>query len=676
MRIEKRNSRKKKAKNSTSKLIGKRVETKGEEENSFLHKLLTHLIELEMQNQEMREMMHRLESARDQYADLFNFAPVPYFVVNSKGIIQQANLAAGNLLGSERAKLKGKPFSIFTSEHDAWRENFYSYLIRVFKAETIQTAELLLQNKSGEFIPVQLESVRIKDDPGGLECCTMTLRDIRDEKRTKQLELLNTELFREKEISRRYLELSGVFFVALDRHGNIEMINETGKRILGIKSKLKKDVEKNKKRVNLKLEGLNWFENFIPVKDREKIKNLYNRMMLGEMEVESYENNVLCKDGSERTILWRIALLVNDKSAITGTLSSGTDITIMKLEEAKLRQTLQALKESDLGFRNIFENVNDAILIIEADSGKILNVNKKVIELLGYSFGEILQMKIFDLYPEEDLPALRERYKQLQLKGQSLFEVSPIRKDGSIIRLEVNGRLIEYDGRKAFLNVARDIGGRKKDEAFLMSALLEGQEKERKRIAADLHDSIQPLLSTIKRKVESLAPVITMNDKGIKKSYRDIDNLLDRTLKEIKAISRNLASPALADFGLVATLHDLCENMNQEQKASINFYSTGVDEKLNTKIANGLYRISQELLHNAIRHSMASAITLQLIGHSNSVVLMIEDDGKGFDVSVKRKGLGLKNITARVKAMEGNLDVDSMKERGTIITVEVPLLAG
>jgi len=364
---------------------------------------------------------------------------------------------------------------------------------------------------------------------------------------------INNNLKKEIEVARRYFDLAGVIFVSLDLNGKIKIMNQTGCKILGYKTQLvdgKLEVNENG---FSSLEGLDWFENFIPEENRAMLRKLhFEALKEQKLDDEYYINEVLCKDGSHKMISWHNAFLKDENGEITGSLSSGMDIS---------------------------ERMN----------------------------------------AENELHQERER-----------------------------------------------------SEKIMMDAILKGQEKERQRIAADLHDSIQPLLSTIKRKVESFKSFTKDLSKEKKQEYQKINSLLNQSLVEIKSISYNLVPPTLKDFGLINTLQDLCENMDLSGKATVHFIASNMDEKLNNDKEMGLYRIAQELLTNSLKHSEADHITLQLIGHEDSVILIIEDDGIGFDNNMRKAGLGMKNIFTRVKNLGGVVDIDSVKGRGSTIIVEVP----
>jgi len=146
-------------------------------------------------------------------------------------------------------------------------------------------------------------------------------------------------------------------------------------------------------------------------------------------------------------------------------------------------------------------------------------------------------------------------------------------------------------------------------------------------------------------------------------------------MREIKEISFNLMPAILKDFGLVFTLKDYCKTITEGGKLEVNLDIHGVKTRLDEVTEVMLFRIAQELINNVIKHANATQIELQLIAHQKTLILMVEDNGKGIEYpknSRPTKNYGLKNVESRVKALNGLMAMDSIKNRGTIITIEIP----
>lgn len=199
-------------------------------------------------------------------------------------------------------------------------------------------------------------------------------------------------------------------------------------------------------------------------------------------------------------------------------------------------------------------------------------------------------------------------------------------------------------------------------------AIIELQEQERKRIAEDLHDSLGHLLSTAKLNLQSLPP-------GQKEKYFGTLQLLDQASTQIREISFNLMPQALEEEGLVPALYELADKIRRSKLYEIMVQVHNMEDfQLDKQTCFNIYRIVQEAVNNILKHADAKEIGIQLVKQDDHLSIMIEDDGKGFDINqVKRRGRGLKNITARSEWLHGSISIDSTPGRGTTIAIEIPL---
>ena len=197
-----------------------------------------------------------------------------------------------------------------------------------------------------------------------------------------------------------------------------------------------------------------------------------------------------------------------------------------------------------------------------------------------------------------------------------------------------------------------------------MQSMIEGQEIERERIARDLHDSLGGLLSTIKLQFDSVKAK-NENIKNIKE-YKNANKLLDTAVEEVRSISHNLQPGALMNLGLIPAINDLINRFDGEHYPDIDFQHYLIPEKMNNMFTLSIYRIIQELLHNAIKHAKATEILLQINKENDEIVIQLEDDGVGFDIeNLERIGMGLENIKSRINYLKGTLNIDSKKGEGT-----------
>lgn len=201
-----------------------------------------------------------------------------------------------------------------------------------------------------------------------------------------------------------------------------------------------------------------------------------------------------------------------------------------------------------------------------------------------------------------------------------------------------------------------------------MAALIEGQEKERSRIARDLHDGLGQMLNAIKMNVN----VIMQDKTDASTLYR----LIDEAIQESVRISENLLPAKLKDFDLATCLRSLCSQMAKSASAIVNFQSMGSRAIIDQSQKVNIYRIAQEAINNAIKHAQAGTITMQLTEEPDRVRLSIEDDGRGIrhsnDHDLFKKN-GLVNMRDRAEIMGGRFSMESDYNRGTLILVDVLL---
>ena len=198
------------------------------------------------------------------------------------------------------------------------------------------------------------------------------------------------------------------------------------------------------------------------------------------------------------------------------------------------------------------------------------------------------------------------------------------------------------------------------------SALLEGQENERRRIIKELHDGVGQLLTAVRMRVEMLE-----GEDGLKE---EIKGRINETIAEVRRISYNVMPQALVDFGLEAALRGLCYSIKSYANLDVDFtYVREVDRLVNFEVSTALFRIAQEGLNNIVKYAGATSVNLHVIEKEEEIYLMLEDNGKGFDVNSRREGMGLQNIHERAELLNGTAQIHSTPGEGTTIEVFIPI---
>jgi signal transduction histidine kinase/Tfp pilus assembly protein PilF len=209
----------------------------------------------------------------------------------------------------------------------------------------------------------------------------------------------------------------------------------------------------------------------------------------------------------------------------------------------------------------------------------------------------------------------------------------------------------------------------KEQSEIALIKVLEAEERERTRIAKDLHDGIVQDLTAIKNNIK-----LTLNTpEKSKENLEIIYNELDKTSKEVREISYQMMPLTLKEFGLEKALDTLLNRTLSAHQITFDFNTVGIEQRLPEKIEVSVYRICQELLNNSLKHSKASRISLLLMSKNNTLSVTYEDNGIGFDAKNIEKGIGLNSLKSRIEMIKGNLEFDSEINKGTTAYIKIPL---
>jgi signal transduction histidine kinase len=209
----------------------------------------------------------------------------------------------------------------------------------------------------------------------------------------------------------------------------------------------------------------------------------------------------------------------------------------------------------------------------------------------------------------------------------------------------------------------------------MLQAELESQESERRRLAADLHDSIGGMLSTIR-----VGLITAARSLPEPQSIDETKRMLDDTISSVRRISRDLMPSTLEKFGFIQAIKELCERFQATSKISIGFSEEGEIPGLEQQRELMIFRIVQELLNNAVKHAQATLIEVTIGRDEHHVKIIVKDDGVGFDAVEQKndkqfgKGLGLFNIENRARLLNGIVNFESERQRGSKITLTLPVI--
>ena len=205
-----------------------------------------------------------------------------------------------------------------------------------------------------------------------------------------------------------------------------------------------------------------------------------------------------------------------------------------------------------------------------------------------------------------------------------------------------------------------------------LKAVIDGQEEERRRIARELHDGVGQKLSGIKLNWETISGSLKNSPKiG---QLEKMTMMLDDAAGEVRTISHQMMPKELEQFGLLPAIRGILQFNFGNTETQFNFEESGMETRLAQDIELALFRVLQELLANILKHAHAEMVSIQLVRRSTQIMLMVEDNGKGFDFdNLKSSGIGLVNMESRIEAINGKLNYETAVGKGTVVTIRIPL---
>jgi two-component system NarL family sensor kinase len=265
--------------------------------------------------------------------------------------------------------------------------------------------------------------------------------------------------------------------------------------------------------------------------------------------------------------------------------------------------------------------------------------------------------------------------KQAQIENQNLKLSQRNTQLGLLAVLLITTALVSYFiyNRNRLKQAARLQQEIIRQQDMAAKAIIEAEESERKRIAADLHDGVGQLCSAIKMNLSGLNDQVTFKDKEAVLAYEKTMAITDEACKEVRSISHQMMPNILLKSGLAVAVRDFLDKIDA-RRLQVQLDTFGLNERLDSKIETVLYRVIQETVNNVIKHAKANRLYITLDKDTDGISVTIEDNGTGFDIHDKEKfdGIGIKNITSRVEFLKGKVEFDSAPGRGTVVNVWVP----
>jgi PAS domain S-box-containing protein len=591
----------------------------------------------------------------------------------------------------------------------------------------------------------------------------------------------------ERDRAQNYLDIAGVIMVAINADETIELVNRRGSEVLGGKAE--------------EIVGSNWFDRFIPSDERETVREVFGKLMRGEIEpVEYFENRVRTAAGEQRVISWHNTVLYDGQGDIAGTLSSGEDVTdrrnaeealrrseelmrnvletapdgvtttdlegtiiysspaaariygvespdeltglnafeffvpedreramqdmLVALEQGSLlgrefrllradgssypaevsagvlrdatgaptgivaifrdvterKRAEEALRKSEEAFRTIAERSIDVIFTLDVE-GRITYCSPALVDVLGHLPRDVTDVRVIDFVDSSEVEAALVTLRRFA-GGESVqpFVLPVTHRDGHLVQVEVRAEPISHSGEVSGIQgVMHDVTERQQWEdrlRSLASDLSLAEEKERRRIAVELHDQVGQTLALANLKLGVLREEAEPGELAAR--LDEIRNYWQTAMAYTRSLTADLSPPVLYELGLEAALEWLVERQRAlHEDLVFGFTDDGSPKPVDEDVRIVLFQAVRELLVNVVKHAEATsaAVTVSRVG--DEVRVQVKDDGVGFDAQALRpEGIefGLYSIRERLRSLGGTVEIESRPGVGTVVGLCAPLV--
>ncbi len=625
-----------------------------------LHELMVHQVELEIQNEELIATRSELEANTKLLTDLYDFAPIGYLSLSSKGLIRQVNFMAARMLGRERGLLLDEDFTQFVAPEN--RRVLGDFMSRIFADDGKQPCEVALLQQGQ---PNMIVSLKGGLSPNGL-VCRMVIIDITEQRRVEAaVREKNEDLDRIFNLSHDLLGIAG-------NDGHFRRVNPEFEQVLGYSHE---ELTSHK------------YLSFIHPDDIPATLNEVARIKAGE-QVMDFANRFRCVDGSYRWLEWR-AVPYGD-----GLMCAvARDITDRK-------KAMEALLQSEEKFRSIIETSPTAFYIYQLQNDDriiLMHANAAADEKLGIKHAGLIGMRLEDAFPNlvgTDAPEIYRSIAKGELNNQrfeiryedengvaGFFEVHAFQTNPGVIGVGFSDiserRMAQEELEKRVRQRTAELQHRKSELRALADELSHAEERERQRIALVIHEDLQQMLVAALLNLGMLKSKVT--DAGVLRELGHIKEMIRTSVKTARALTAELSPPIIRQCGLAAGfewLQTWCvEKYGLKVRLDI---EEGVQPSIDASVT--AFRCVRELLFNIVKHAGIQEAGLRMwLTDDDILKIEVSDAGCGFDPEVIRVreglngGFGLMSVHKRMEWLGGGLEIESSLGTVSHFTLWFPL---
>ncbi|MBT2559122.1 PAS domain S-box protein [Hymenobacter sp. ISL-91] len=610
----------------------------------LVQELQVHQIELEMQYEELLLAQAEAEASRAQYLDLYEFAPVGYCTLDAAGTLRQLNLRTAQLLGLVRQQLQGRRLALFVEPRQ--RGQFTEFLGRVLAADAADTARhsilLTFQRPDGQPLELRLEAT-LAHGPHEQPLVRLAQLDVTEQQRATRA------LAESEQRLRQALDAAAMGVVSWDFATNTWQADARAQAIWGLP-------------YAAAARPIDTVAAHLHPADRTRFRQL--------------AETAAGTDGLEVELRVGDAQQPDHYVSLTGHVqpptpaNPGGHLLGLVRDRTPRRRAEQELSYKTQLLERILSHL--PVLLGRFDTqGRYRELVGAGLRRLHLADNELVGQSVFECFP-----TISEHNRRL-LTGESVDFVGTTELDGEQVYYQCYG-FFDTERKEAVV-FALDITEPEQQRAettrlqlrqqqLVLSAILTTQEEERRRIAEALHNGVGQLLYATRLHLTQLPD---------SEALRASQQLLQEAIRATRTISFELTPHILEDFGLPAALRELADRV-PVSLLRLDLVLEGLDDltqPLPPPVQMAVYRMVQELLSNVMKHAQAREVTLRVARQAGQLGIRICDDGVGFVPAPvpTSGGIGLAGIRNRVELLGGRLIIESAPNKGTTISIELPL---
>ncbi|MEO7265985.1 MAG: PAS domain S-box protein [Ferruginibacter sp.] len=570
-------------------------------------------------------------------------------ITNEKGIVQWVNESFENITGYKTGEILNEPLSDFLVTVSA-SALIVRYISRKMKVKKSFACDVAIKKKDEEDCWLRMQCQVQLNAQGEATGFFAIVTDISKEKIAEHKLIVSEQRFRS------IIESSSEGISLVEANGHVIETSPAAKKILGYS---KEDYASPEN------------QDLVHPEDKEKLHTVFEEVISNRNQVKILDYRFRKADGN---YIWIESTFHNllHEPAINAIVIHFRDISARKSFE-------EILKTSEEKYRSLFNSNPASIIIWNPETYHIIEVNDAAIKEYGYGRNEFLSLKFTDIL----MPGQVNDFKSLSVNmlQNKNFKANNIvihkTNSGDIRYMDIAYQVIDYYGKKASLAIANNITEkidlekklaeeRQKKQQQITAAVITAQEQEREELGKELHDNINQILATTKLYIE----YALTNDAMKETLLNNAKDFIVSAVNELRRLSQTLSPPSLGEVGIEMALKELVDSIQLVNKFIFNtdwedLQKTSLSEQFKLTI----FRIVQEQLNNIIKHADAKNVWIIIKLVNKRLAITIKDDGRGFKLTGRSNGVGLKNIGSRAELHNGTMQLKSAPGKGCELTL-------